>query len=45
MTFVKILSLALLLIFIGGFGYFAVTDIPIHQTEKTETFTADHFKK
>ncbi len=45
MMFVKIFSLLVLLALIGGFGYVAITDVPVRQTEKTETFTADHFQK
>ena len=45
MLFVKIFSLMILLAFIGGIGYLAITDVPITQTDKTETFTAEQFKK
>lgn len=45
MTFLKILFLGLFLILIGGFAYFAVTDVPIPQSEKVETLPASHFQK
>lgn len=43
MLFVKVFFIALLLIVIGGFAYFAVTDIPIQQTETVETLKASDF--
>lgn len=36
MTFLKIIFLAILLILIGGFTYFAIIDVNIAQTDKTE---------
>jgi hypothetical protein len=44
MIFLKVFFLGLLLLIIGGFTYFAVTDIPIHQTEKVETIRAQDFQ-
>ena len=45
MLFLKIFLLGLLLIIIGGFTYFAITDVNIHQTEKVETLNASDFKE
>ena len=39
MNFIKILFLGLFLILIGGFGYFALTDVNIPQKEVTQTLT------
>ena len=45
MLFIKIFMLGLLLIVIGGFTFFAITDVTIHQTEKVEVLTASDFKE
>ncbi len=44
MLFLKIVFSALFLILIGGFAYFAITDIPVRQVEKTETYSASDFR-
>lgn len=43
MIFFKILFIGLFLMIIGGFAYFALTDIPIHQSEQVETLPASDF--
>ncbi len=43
MIFFKVLFIGLFLMFVGGFAYFAATDIPIHQSEKVETLPASDF--
>ena len=45
MTFLKILCGGVFLLFIGGFAYVAVTDVPIRQNETVETLPASHFQK
>lgn len=45
MAFLKIFVLFILLLFIAGFAYFSVTDVPIRQNEVTTTLPASHFKK
>ena len=45
MLFLKIFLLGLLLIVVGGFGFFAFSDIQIHQTEKVKTLSAAEFKE
>ncbi len=45
MSFFKILFLGLFCILIGGFIYFSITDVPIHQTEKIESLPTSHFQK
>jgi hypothetical protein len=45
MTFFKILFSGLFLLLIAGFGYFALTDIKIHQEDVTKTLPASNFVK
>lgn len=44
MIFLKVFLAGILLILIGGFAYFAVTDIPVQQTEKIENLSAEEFQ-
>ncbi len=41
--FTKFILLALLVFVVGGFGYFALTDVPVAQSQKVETLNADDF--
>jgi hypothetical protein len=41
--FAKFILLALFIFIVGGFGYFAFTDVPVAQTKKIETIQAEDF--
>ncbi len=43
--FFKIIFFGLLLILMGGLGYFAITDVKIDQTERVDTLPAEKFLK
>jgi hypothetical protein len=45
MTFIKTLLAILLLALIGGFGYVALTDVPISQKEVTKTIPLSELPK
>ncbi|HPD82844.1 MAG: hypothetical protein R3D88_01150 [Alphaproteobacteria bacterium] len=45
MTFFKILFSGLLLLILGGFGYVALSDTPIHQEDVVKTLPASNFIK
>lgn len=42
---VKILSVSLLVLIIAGFTFLAITDVPIVQSEVTQTVPADVYTK
>lgn len=44
MIFFKILFFGLFMIIAGGFTYFAVMDVPIHQRETVQTLPASQFQ-
>ncbi|MCI5060471.1 MAG: hypothetical protein MRY79_05290 [Alphaproteobacteria bacterium] len=43
--FVNIFFLGLLLLLIGGFGYFALTDVPVTQEEVSKTITLSNLSE
>jgi len=45
MRFLKILFLGLAILIIGGFAYFAFTDVNIQQQDVTKTLPAENFLK
>jgi len=42
--FLKVFFIAILLILIGGFAFFAITDVPVIQTDEVETIPASQFQ-
>jgi hypothetical protein len=43
MNILKVLSIAVLLILIGGLGYFALTDVPVQQQDVAKEIPHDRF--